>query len=562
MTSPDSRAHAIHRWLNLVAQSALLVAFAMVQQPRWTAPDTKLDLTANPGALLARALTLWDPTAAAGQLQNQAYGYLFPMGPFFWFGHAAGFPPWVVQRLWWALILLTAFHGMRLVLGRLAVGTPASRMIAAYAFALAPRMLEGLGAVSSEIWPMALAPWVLLPLVAVAPGDERRAAMRSGTAFLVAGSVNAVATLALLPLPVLWILTRQSGRVRLLRWWVPAVLFASIWWIGPLLLLGGFSPPFLDWIESSSVATAGASTTEALRGTTQWIAAITGARGPQWPAGWQILTSAPVVALGLALALLGLIGVWRADTRWRLFARAGLAGGLVLVTLGHVSPGTGPLARTFASLLDGSMAPFRNTHKFEPIVRIVLCLGLAHSLPLLRRGLMRLGGRVPQVASFVAVVAVVAQAAAPALLGVSQRGAFLEVPGYWKQAAAWMGANPDPGRTLVVPGASAPVSYWGDPRDEPLQPYAQSPWLVRDAVPLGSGSTTRLLNDIEARLASGYGGAELRNELVRLGVSRVLQRSDLNYGATGAPAPMMVEAALRSGGRHRSAPLGHGSAEM
>src|SRR5690606_27946009 len=107
------------------------------------------------------------PSAAAGQLQNQAYGYLFPMGPFFWVGDLLGMPSWVVQRLWWAVVLLVAFHGANLLLGRLGIGSRFSRLVAALVFALAPRMLIGLGAVSSEIWPMALTPWVLLPLVRV-----------------------------------------------------------------------------------------------------------------------------------------------------------------------------------------------------------------------------------------------------------------------------------------------------------------------------------------------------------------------------------------------------------
>lgn len=535
--------------LDLFAQSAVLVAFCLVQTPGWVVPDTKLDLTVSPGALLARAFTLWDPQAAAGQLQNQGYGYLFPMGPFFWLGEVVGLPAWGVQRLWWCVILLTAFHGMRVLLDRLVVGSATSRVVASFAFALAPRMLEGLGAVSSEIWPMALAPWVLVPLVAVTEGDERRAAARSSVAFALAGAVNAVATLALLPLPVWWLLTRRSSRRwRLVAWWTAGITAVSLWWALPLVLLGRYSPPFLDWIESSSVTTAGASTTEALRGTTQWIAGITGARGPQWPAGWQVLTAAPVVGLGLALVALALWGVWTADRRWSLFVRGGLAGGLLLVTLGRVAVGTGPLAPLFSDLLDGPLAPFRNTHKFEPVIRVVLCIGLAHAIPVAVTALRRAGSRVPQVVQLVAVLAIVAQAAAPALQGVSQRGQFLAVPDYWKQTATWLQENRSTGRTLVLPGATAPASYWGDPRDEPLQALAESPWIVRDAVPLGSAGATRLLNDIETRVSSGYGGRELRNELYRLGVSRVLLRSDLNHRVTGAPSPAVVAAALTSSG--------------
>jgi arabinofuranan 3-O-arabinosyltransferase len=539
----------VERWTRrvwLTALSMLLVALAFVQHPGWIAPDTKLDLTADPGGLLTRALVLWDPSAAAGQLQNQAYGYLFPMGPFFWLGDVAGLPAWLIQRLWWAVILLAGFHGARILLERLAIGTSVSRLVAAFAFALAPRMLIGLGAVSSEIWPMAMAPWVLIPLIRVAPGDERQAALRSGVAVLLIGAVNATATIAALIPAGLWILTRSAPlRWRLLGWWTVAVSLASAWWVGPLLLLGRYSPPFLDWIESASVTTAPASLPEALRGTTQWIAGITGARGPLWIAGWEVLTSRVAVGMGLFIAVVGIVGLWRAPRSWAGYARLLLVLGLILVTAGRVGPVTGLGAERLAELLDGPLTPLRNTHKFEPMVRIALTLGLAHALPQLHGWLRSVRAPWPRLAYAVVVLAIIAQTAYPALTGVSQRGRYLAVPDYWSEASDWLAANQDGGRTLVLPGSNAATSVWGDPRDEPLQALATTPWMVRDGVPLGSAATTRLLNEIEARAATGYGGEELARLFERLGVSRVLLRSDL---APGGVRPLVVRHALETAG--------------
>lgn len=78
----------------------------------------------------------------------------------------------MTQRLWWALLLIVGFWGVIRVAEALGIGSRSSRVLAAVAFALSPRALTTLGAISSETLPMMLAPWVLLPVILALRGDS------------------------------------------------------------------------------------------------------------------------------------------------------------------------------------------------------------------------------------------------------------------------------------------------------------------------------------------------------------------------------------------------------
>ncbi|WP_051516033.1 alpha-(1-_3)-arabinofuranosyltransferase [Candidatus Blastococcus massiliensis] len=547
--------------LRLALVCSGFLVLALLQQPGRIIGDTKLDLAVDPLSFLGRALTLWEPVGAAGQLQNQAYGYFFPMGPFFALGQLAGLPVWVVQRLWWAALMSVAFLGVVVLARRLRIGTPATALVAGIAYALAPRMLTAIGTTSVELIPMALAPWVLIPLVgAEERGSARRAAALSGLAVFCVGGVNAVATAAVLPLAVLYLLTRPAGpfRRRLVVWWGICVGLASVWWAGPLVLLGRFSPPFLFYIENADATTGPTDVLSVLRGTSHWVATLASPSGPTWPAGWSLVHDVVPVAGTVLLAAAGLAALCRRDLPERTWLVLGVLAGVGLVSLGHLAEVQGLWADRLHDGLDDFLAPLRNVHKFDPVLRLPLVLGLAHlGAVLLARarrgragqpdsGRLRSAARIGSRATLGLLVLALVAGIVPALAGrLAPPNGFTEIPGYWRQTAAFLEDQQPSGRALVLPGSSFPTYEWGSPTDEPLQALADSPWDVRNAIPLTPEGHIRMLDAVESRLEQGEGAAGLSRYLARAGISHLVLRNDVDTGATGATRSVLVRQALR-----------------
>ncbi|MEU8423434.1 alpha-(1-_3)-arabinofuranosyltransferase [Micromonospora sp. NPDC048835] len=566
-TPESSRSrHTARRFRHLVICIAL-TALAFQQAPGQVVPDTKVDLNVNPAGWLLRSLHLWDPTGTFGQLQNQAYGYLWPMGPFFLLGSEAGLAPWVVQRLWWALLFCVAYLGAVRLAGRLGIGTPAGRMIAGVAFALSPRILTQLGWSSVEAWPSAVAPWVLIPLVGLAAGTRlRRPVAASALAVACAGGVNATAVFAVVPLALLWLATVQPVRRRVtaVAAWCGAVALATAWWLVPLLVLGRYSPPFLDYIETARNTTSVTDAVTTLRGASYWVAYLASPFGPTIPSGARLANEAVLVAATLAVAVLGVLGLSRRGMPHRRFLVTGLVLGVALVGLGHVSDLPNILAGPQREFLDGVGAPLRNVHKFDVLLRLPLCLGLAHLIGLVVRAARTAPERhrprtvarawLTAGAAIVAVTAV----ATPALAGgLATPGSVKEVPGYWHDATDWLDANAGRGRVLVVPGARFPSYDWGNTTDEITQPLLNSRWAVRNAIPFTPPTTIRLLDVIESTLATGAGSTGLADLLARSGISHVLFRADLDHGRSDTARPAVVRQALeRSPGLTRVTSFG------
>ncbi|MBF6479726.1 DUF3367 domain-containing protein, partial [Nocardia cyriacigeorgica] len=544
------------RWFAGTVVAAFLLTF--LQAPGLTVADTKYDLAENPLGFLDRASHMWSSQAPMGQVQNQAYGYFFPHGSFFSLGDLLGLPAWVTQRIWWALLLLAGFWGIVKLAETLGIGSRGSRVIAALAFTLSPRVLTTLGSISSETLPMVLAPWVLLAPAALGTAYQRRrggARSPAGSALALAlmGAVNAVATVAAFLPALLWWASYRPNR----RWWrftaawIPLLVLATFWWAVPLLLLGRVSPPFLDYIESSGVTTQWASLGEVLRGTDSWTPFVS----PERIAGAVLVTQpAAVLATGL-IAAAGMAGLAMRSMPGRGRLTLILCVGLVGISAGYVGELGGPFAESVRVFLDSTGAPLRNVHKLEPLIRIPLVLGLAHliarvplpaSVPMpVWRSAFAHPERDRKAAVTALILTALALSTSLAWTGkLAPRGAYDEVPEYWRQTAQWLNDNAADTRALVVPGAPFGSQVWGLTRDEPLQALARTPWAVRDAVPLNPPGTIRAMDSVQRLIADGRPSAGLAATLAGQGIGVVVLRNDLDPDTSRSTRPMLAHQAL------------------
>lgn len=531
------------------------LAVMLAQQPFSIAADTKWDLFTNPSGFLEKATYLWSDHSFMGTLHNQAYGYFFPHGFFFLLTDFLAVPPWISQRVWWALLLTIGTIGMARLLRAF---IPASGIIiwpVAVLYALAPRNLTTLTTISSEALPVLLAPWVALPLLSLmgrkhAPNSTAIfMALSASIALACMGAVNAVATAwAVVPAIIVWL---ASIRGKYSWWpaytltWLVSSIMVCIWWLVPLLVLGTVSPPFLDYIESAEVTTRWASVGEILRGTSSWTPFVSSER----IAGAAVTSSPILVGATMLLVAGGLAGLAHPKLPYR-------ATWVITLLLGVLFMGAGFQTAAFSEetrqLLDSVLAPLRNIHKADPLVRMPLLIGLAFLLTRCqlptswRTHATRLGNVSAHPKYVVAVL--VATAAVVSIAPVWNNklvpaDAVSHQPQHWAEAAAWLehhAATHPSHRALIAPGSSFAKNLWGNTRDEPLQPLANSAWAVRDAIPLVPPEAIRMLDSIQRQIAAGRALPASAHTLAQAGFTHIVVRNDLNPLSANAPDMVSV----------------------
>jgi arabinofuranan 3-O-arabinosyltransferase len=544
------------RWLILASAGLMVVTFA--QRFGETIYLFRIDRVLDPIRMAARNLELWNPWWDMGSVQVQTVGYWLPIDLTFGVGAMLGIPTWVVERLFIGALFAIGLWGVVRLADVLRIGTPVTRLLAGFAYVLTSVIMTRIG--QQSVWGMGavFAPWTIVPLVNGARGGSpRRAAARSAVAIALMGGANAAVIFAVLPAPLLYLLTRQRGprRASLIRWWVLAIVAAMAIWLPALYFFARYGPNILDYTETVATTVNPTGLVDVLRGTADWLGRLA-IPTVALPSGNTLATRAVPIAATALIAAVGLGGLAGRRLPERRFLVGLLVIGVMAVGGAHGGLLGNPLTDAYRSLLDGTLGAFRNVYKFQPLVTLPLMLGVAHALT--RASSSR--WLIPRVRSTTAVAvaaaAVIAAAAMPLWTNTFTRGpGFSEIPPAWEDARQWLADRDDQGRVLALPGMGEAELSWGYLRQLPIQWGADITWATRHQAPLGGPGAIEVLDAVERAVVRG-GDPSLAVFLRRAGFAHVLVTTDYDPPLFNAPDPLTITSALQRSGLSRVAGFG------
>jgi arabinofuranan 3-O-arabinosyltransferase len=534
------------RWTVAVA-SAVAYGPLLASSPGLVGADTKTYLYLDPGRLMSQAGVLWDADRALGTVTHQNIGFLWPMGPFYWFFEALGAPDWVAQRLWIGTLLFAAGLGVRYLLRTLGF-EGRGLLIAMLAYELSPYALNYSARISAVLLPWAGLGWLIgLTVRSARTGGWRHPALFALTVVTV-GSVNAT-SLALAGLgPVLWLVhgaftdrgigprraLATAGRIGVLT------VGVSLWWMAGLALQSGYSLSVLRYTETREVVARASTAPEVLRSLGYWFFYGNDKLGP-WiepsvaytQGGWLIF-----VGFGLAVLALGSAALvrWRHRSYFVLLAAVG-----ALVAVGFHPPEDpsmlGSLFERYSRT--GPLLAMRSLPRAVPLVALALAVLLGVGVNALSKRLRRVGA----VAAVLVLAGVVLNN--PAMWRIRMVEEHLnrpeEIPEYWLEAAQALDRDDSRGETRAweIPGSDFASYRWGNTVDPITPGLMDRGYVARELVPFGSAQSASLLGAIDRRLQEGTLDAASLAPVARLmSVGDVVHRADLIFERYRTPRPV------------------------
>ncbi|MFI5041151.1 MAG: alpha-(1-_3)-arabinofuranosyltransferase family protein, partial [Acidimicrobiales bacterium] len=519
--------------------------------------DTKQYLYLDPGRLLSRAWSMWDPNVGMGTVTHQNIGYLLPMGPWYSTLHAVGVPTWVAQRLWTGTLLFLAGLGVVYLLRCMGpTERPADSeesvlagravLLAALAYSLSPYVLEYEARISAILMPWAAMPW----MIALVVRGLRRPGWRYPALFALVvalcGGVNATSLIYAGIAPVLWI-PYAVWVIREVPWRRAVTTVAqvgvltvagSLWWMSGLWAQANYGLDVLRYTETVQVVAQTGTPIEVLRGLGNWYFYGRDTVAP-WvqPAAeytqqlWRLLISYLVPFAALVGAV---------STRWRhkVYFVGLMVVGLVIAVgvypYSHPSP-SGAVFKAVANSSSAGLA-LRSVGRAAPLVVLGTSVLLAAGLDALARWRPRAG----------AVAAGVAGAVILLNMAPLFTGQFVDdnlqrpeaIPAYWTQAIAALDKGSHSTRILELPGSDFSHYRWGTTLDPIIPGLTDRPYVSRELIPYGSAPSADLLRALDEGLQEGIFEPSALAPIARLmNVGAVVLRSDLQYERFRTPRP-------------------------
>jgi arabinofuranan 3-O-arabinosyltransferase len=547
----------LRRRLREAVPSAVLAVTVFVPllltRPGRVGADTKAYLYLDPGRLLERAPSMWDPNIGLGTVTHQNIGYLWPIGPYYWLADMIGVPDWVAQRVWLGAILVVAGIGVRFMLK--AMGQEGPHVTAAtFCYALTPYALTLGARLSVILLPYAALPWLIgLTVLAL-----RRRRWREPALFALvvttAGGVNATALVLVGVGPLLWILhevaVSREVRLRDAAATVGRIgvvtIGCSLWWLAGLWTQRGYGIEILRYTETAETVAAAAVSLEVLRGLGYWFFYGEDRVGPWIQAARGYMARTELLVLSFVVPALGLVGAAVARFRERAFFLALLVVGLLLAMGAHPWVDPAPLGAGFrAFLLSDLGLAMRSLPRAAPLVVLALSVfvgALVASVTASRPRLAR------PLAAGVVVLAVLG-------LPPLWRGQMVDpnldraedIPEYWMAAADALDERDDGTRVLEVPGSDFASYRWGNTVDPVLPGLMDRPYVARELIPYGTPPAANLLNAFDRHLQELTLDPEAVAPIARyLGVGDISVRSDLSYERYNTPRPRALWDVLRT----------------
>lgn len=520
----------------------------LLTDPGKLGADTKVYLYLDPGKLLSKSLYMWDPAVGLGTVTHQNIGYLFPMGPYYWFMELLNVPDWIAQRIWLGSVMFLGGLGVRYFLRTLKWEGPGVT-VACFAYALSPYLLHYFYKHSVILLPFTALPW----LVAFTARSLRHPGWKYPAWFalvaLASGGINATSLVLVMIGPILWVLHAVfvEREVTIRQAWGPIRRIAilgiatSVWWVMGLLVQGEFGIDVLRFTETYQTVSNASSATEVGRGLGYWFFYGTDTFGPWFISADTMLRNIAALAISFAVPIVCIACALWTRFRYRVFFIGIAVVGTIVSVGAHPfdEPSLyGSVFKSFAS--SGPGLALRSTPRAIPLVALAFAvfLGAGVAAAAKARPDRRLG--------YASAAIVLVMANLSPLFTGDMIDPYLEfpndVPEYWRDAANHIDGGDHRTRVLEIPGIEFANYRWGSTVDPITPGLIDRSYAARELVPYGSEASADLMNAIDLPLQDrSFDPDSLAPILRLLGVGDLVARNDLEYERYRTPRPRIMQ---------------------